>query len=178
MRLRQAFGFLLGTIGWMLAGFGCAAFGPELGCSSPAEGIQVRTLNWKPEWQWKDVDMGPDGNFYFSPEVGDESFDKKQAVKGDVDGSGRVDIVDAMILARHLKAGDATEAAWDANGDAKVDQRDVDAVAAAAVSLKQTGVALRGLPTMDDLGLARVPKAIEPAPRDVAALDVRREAGQ
>ena len=101
-----------------------------------------------------------------------------KVVKGDVDGSGRVDIVDAMMLARHLKAGDATEAAWDANGDAKVDQRDVDAVAAAAVSLKQAGVAQRSLPTMDELGLARVPKMVDVAPRDVAVMNVRREAGQ
>ena len=79
-------------------------------------------------------------------------------LKGDIDASGQLDIVDAMTLARHLRAGDASKPAWDINGDAAVDQRDVDALAAAAVSLKQQGVASRRLPSIDQLGLYRIPK--------------------
>src|SRR5688572_14012571 len=59
-----------------------------------------------------------------------------KTLKGDIDASGRLDIVDAMTLARRLRAGDATSPAWDVNADAKVDQGDVDALAAAVVNLK------------------------------------------
>ncbi|HPD30137.1 MAG TPA: dockerin type I domain-containing protein [Phycisphaerae bacterium] len=84
----------------------------------------------------------------------------------DIDRNGRVDILDAFILARHLderlgttadtsgadalvgpqdsaasarKAsgrGEARPSDWDVNGDGVIDQGDVDAVAMAAVSLK------------------------------------------
>lgn len=46
----------------------------------------------------------------------------------DLDGSGRVDIVDAYLLATGLKAGDV-------NGDGRVDAADVEALAREAVSL-------------------------------------------
>ena len=48
----------------------------------------------------------------------------------DLDGSGRVDILDAYALAKQLPNG------RDINGDGKVDQADVDAIAKAAVDLK------------------------------------------
>jgi hypothetical protein len=48
----------------------------------------------------------------------------------DLDGSGRVDILDAYALARQLPNG------RDVNGDGKVDQADVDAIAKVAVDLK------------------------------------------
>jgi hypothetical protein len=98
-----------------------------------------------------------------------------ETLKGDIDHSGRLDIVDAMTLARHLRAGDSPRGAWDVNGDGKVDQKDVDALAAASVSLKQQGLAQRRLPTMDDLGLKRVPGKIELTPHDVAAMQIKRE---
>jgi hypothetical protein len=46
---------------------------------------------------------------------------------------GRVTILDAFALARHLKAGDAMQAEWDTNHDGVVDRKDVDALAMAAV---------------------------------------------
>jgi len=52
----------------------------------------------------------------------------------DVDGSGRVNIVDALVLARHVERGTA-QGEWDINRDGHVDRRDADAVAQAAVSL-------------------------------------------
>ena len=100
-----------------------------------------------------------------------------QTIKGDIDASGRLDIVDAMTLARHLRSGDAPNPAWDANGDAKVDQRDVDALAAAAVNLKQQGLAAARLPSISELGLNRLPNAI-PIQRDIALLHAETEERQ
>ena len=103
-----------------------------------------------------------------------------KTIKGDIDASGQLDIVDAMALARYTRAGDAPNAAWDVNGDSTIDQRDVDALAAAAVSLKQQGVAARRLPSIDQLGLAAIAKfeSVQPNQRDVAVLDVQPEERQ
>jgi hypothetical protein len=57
---------------------------------------------------------------------------RQAAVAGDVDGSGRVDILDAFLLARKVEAGTAG-AGEDVNGDGVVDRGDVDSVAAKAV---------------------------------------------
>lgn len=57
------------------------------------------------------------------------------AAHKDIDGSGRVDILDAFALARKIEAGHGTDSNWDVNGDGVVDQEDVDAIAAAAVSV-------------------------------------------
>jgi hypothetical protein len=77
----------------------------------------------------------------------------RAVAKGDVNGDGRVDIVDAMMLARHVANKDRVEKGWDVNGDGVVDQKDVDALAAAAVSLKGAVVARGGLPGMRELGI-------------------------
>ncbi|HUT28443.1 MAG TPA: dockerin type I domain-containing protein [Sedimentisphaerales bacterium] len=53
----------------------------------------------------------------------------------DIDRSGRVDILDAFKLARHIKAGGQPNKKWDMNGDGLVDRKDVDLVAFAAVRL-------------------------------------------
>ncbi len=55
----------------------------------------------------------------------------------DIDGNGRVDILDAFTLARHIEARQPTEAMWDFNSDGLIDRRDVDAVALAAVRLNK-----------------------------------------
>jgi len=47
------------------------------------------------------------------------------------------DIRDAFFLARQIKAGATPGPRWDVNGDGVVDQRDVDALAMDAVSLKR-----------------------------------------
>ncbi len=64
------------------------------------------------------------------------------ALRGDVDHSGRVDILDAFVVARAMEnaaplAADTPEAS-DLTGDGRIDRADVDALAALAVSL--TGV--------------------------------------
>ncbi len=52
----------------------------------------------------------------------------------DIDRNGRVDILDAFKLARHIESANA-EKKWDINGDGFVNRKDVDLVASAAVSL-------------------------------------------
>ena len=56
------------------------------------------------------------------------------AAAPDINADGNVDIVDAMLLARALKREQRDE--WDANGDARVDDSDVEYIALAAVSLE------------------------------------------
>ena len=58
---------------------------------------------------------------------------KPEAV--DIDRNGRVDILDAFKLARHVESADYTEKRWDINGDGLVNRKDVDEVAFAAVRL-------------------------------------------
>ena len=55
--------------------------------------------------------------------------------RADIDNSGRVDILDAFRLARHLESRGPAERNWDLNGDGRVDRQDVDAAAFAAVRL-------------------------------------------
>ena len=55
----------------------------------------------------------------------------------DIDRSGRVDILDAFVLARHIKGGDQLRTEWDLNGDGVVDRTDVDKIALTAVSLER-----------------------------------------
>jgi hypothetical protein len=61
------------------------------------------------------------------------SLSKTQAV--DIDRNGRVDILDAFKLARHIETNSPAEKAWDVNGDGRIDRSDVDIVAHAAVRL-------------------------------------------
>jgi len=56
----------------------------------------------------------------------------------DVNGDGRVDVIDAYVLARSLEGG-RPAAQWDQNHDGRVDRTDVDRIAFAAVSLRSGG---------------------------------------
>ncbi|MBN1817544.1 MAG: hypothetical protein JW828_09285 [Sedimentisphaerales bacterium] len=58
----------------------------------------------------------------------------------DIDRNGQVDIRDALRLARWIEAAEPLRPEWDLNRDGTVGQADVDAVAYAAVRLKQEGV--------------------------------------
>jgi hypothetical protein len=62
----------------------------------------------------------------------------------DIDGNGRVDILDAFRLARYIEARGPMDTRWDLNGDGRVDQDDVDLVAFAAVHLGPEPQARRG----------------------------------
>jgi hypothetical protein len=57
------------------------------------------------------------------------------AWREDVDANGRVDILDAFVLARRLRAGEPLDARWDVTGDGRVDAADVDRIARQAVRL-------------------------------------------
>ncbi len=58
------------------------------------------------------------------------------SVPGDLDRSGRVDILDAFALARQLDSNIAPTLG-DFNGDGRIDHADVDAIAMAAVRLTE-----------------------------------------
>ncbi len=55
----------------------------------------------------------------------------------DIDGNGRVDILDALALARNIKENRIDEQPWDFNGDGLINRKDVDTVAQSAVSLNK-----------------------------------------
>lgn len=56
-------------------------------------------------------------------------------LSNDIDGNGRIDILDAFALARHIERREETAAGWDVNADGQIDRRDVDALAKIAVRL-------------------------------------------
>jgi hypothetical protein len=58
------------------------------------------------------------------------------ALAEDLNGDGRVDIVDALYLAKQVERSQA-KPRWDFNNDGAVDRRDADAIATRAVSLKE-----------------------------------------
>jgi len=88
------------------------------------------------------------------PTTSQSNLVEAQAI--DIDRNGRVDILDAFKLARHIESADRTktnlspvsstgqalrEQGWDINGDGLVDRNDVDLVALSAVRLdKNKGV--------------------------------------
>jgi hypothetical protein len=56
-------------------------------------------------------------------------------VREDINGDGRIDVRDALLLAQRIEATPQPKRDWDINGDGAVDRRDVDTVAMAAVRL-------------------------------------------
>jgi hypothetical protein len=62
------------------------------------------------------------------------AFQRPQLAQlADVNHDGRVDILDAYSVARHIARHESLDAAWDVNGDGVVDQKDVDIIANLAV---------------------------------------------
>ncbi len=55
--------------------------------------------------------------------------------KTDIDQNGRVNILDAFQLARHIESNRQLDMKWDINGDGSVNRDDVDSVAFVAVRL-------------------------------------------
>ena len=55
----------------------------------------------------------------------------------DINHDGRVDIVDAYILAQKISRHEPLDPAWDLNGDGVVDQKDVDLIAGIAVQTSE-----------------------------------------
>ncbi len=62
---------------------------------------------------------------------------RQHADHRDIDGNGRVDILDALALARSIKDNRVADQLWDFNGDGLIDRKDVDTVARSAVSLNK-----------------------------------------
>jgi hypothetical protein len=60
----------------------------------------------------------------------------RPVVPGDVDRSGRIDIIDAYALAVRLRSGQKLELVYDVNGDGKVDERDVEEIARRSVAIR------------------------------------------
>jgi hypothetical protein len=58
-----------------------------------------------------------------------------QFAREDLNRDGKVDILDSFALARELKSGEPVPKAFDVNGDGVVDERDINQIAAHAVSL-------------------------------------------
>ena len=69
------------------------------------------------------------------PDPKTDSFSISNTQAEDIDRNGRVDILDAFKLARHIESTGRTEKEWDFNGDGLIDHSDVDMVAYAAVRL-------------------------------------------
>ena len=61
--------------------------------------------------------------------------DNTVQMPADVDGNGRIDILDAYRLARHVEGAGWLDMRWDQNHDGAVNAADVDLVASAAVRL-------------------------------------------
>ncbi len=59
------------------------------------------------------------------------------AVLGDANADGRVDILDAFVVARAIEHQEKLPPAWDVNGDGVVDQKDVDLIAQMAVNVSK-----------------------------------------
>jgi hypothetical protein len=55
----------------------------------------------------------------------------------DINHDGRVDILDAYILAQKISRHEPLDPAWDLNGDGVVDQKDVDLIAGIAVQTSE-----------------------------------------
>ncbi|MCP4259974.1 MAG: hypothetical protein GY774_21040 [Planctomycetes bacterium] len=70
------------------------------------------------------------------PTMNQSLFVEARAI--DIDGSGRVDILDAFRLARYVESAERTEKKWDVNGDGLVNSNGVDMVASAAVRLPES----------------------------------------
>jgi len=62
-------------------------------------------------------------------------FALRPSVPGDIDRSGRVDIIDAYALAVRIRSGQL-DAAYDLNGDGKVDDQDVEEIARRSVAIR------------------------------------------
>ena len=74
---------------------------------------------------------------YDAGDSGQMAMFDMEAIKEDIDRNGRVDILDAFVLARRVEASDGFDAEWDINGDGIVDSKDIDAVAARAVRINK-----------------------------------------
>ena len=82
------------------------------------------------------------GLIVFSTGIFDSPRAEQEMMAGapeDIDNSGRVDILDAYLLAKKIKDGEPLDTAWDVDRSGKVDEDDVDYIAKQSVSLGRSG---------------------------------------
>ena len=101
------------------------------------------------------------------------SLSPAAAAKADLDRNGRVDILDAFRLARHIESRGQLSTEWDLNGDGVVDRKDVDLIALAAVRLSHEPQVSRGEGILPLRGEAILASLLPP--RDVPILPDRPE---
>ena len=61
-------------------------------------------------------------------------------LRGDIDRNGKIDIVDAYLLARKLRRAEMTHVSWDLNSDGRIDRLDVNKVAMRAVAIRREDI--------------------------------------
>jgi hypothetical protein len=69
------------------------------------------------------------------PSRAEEPKAPRPVLEGDVNGDGRVDILDAFALAKQVELANALKPEWDFNHDGVVDRKDAEAIARTAVRL-------------------------------------------
>ncbi len=62
-----------------------------------------------------------------------------EASAKDIDGNGRVDILDAFVLAKRLEGGEAPPETWDFTGEGQINVDDANAIAREVVALDPSG---------------------------------------
>ena len=70
-----------------------------------------------------------------SPRMSSNETPVKQPHPGDINRDGQLDILDAYLLQRRIETAAKIEAQWDLTRDGRVDQHDVQAIAAQSVKL-------------------------------------------
>ena len=112
------------------------------------------------------------------PSVAQAPVTTQPSLPGDVNGDGRVDILDAFVVARALADKSRTTplpAAWDVNHDGVIDQKDVDWIANAAVRVSGT-VSATARGSDDVVQLATQLRALRPRAQQAVVAQIERAA--
>jgi len=76
---------------------------------------------------------------FFHSQPGSHPSNPSAFARQDINHDGRIDILDALALARQLKQGTVSDLRLDVNGDGVVDDRDMQIIASEAVKLNKGG---------------------------------------
>ena len=123
---------ILGVLGvWASFQFGSDGRAPEPGAlltelADAVPGARLRT---------KDTPMQASVRAVPAP-TADQAPVRPEDLPEDIDANGRVDIVDALVLARRVVDREPLPTRWDFNRDGRVDRSDADVVAILAVRLQ------------------------------------------
>ena len=81
------------------------------------------------------------GTFWFLDPLADSGHLASASSRSepDVNGDGRLDILDALALARAVERGQVAASGWDLNGDGQVDAADANTVAQRVVAISHGG---------------------------------------